>query len=342
MCTCPNYMIYNGLVSDKHRSGKKQLWKFIGHHEFDKLANGDYGIFKRLDYIQVPCGQCLECRLQYTRMWSDRCVIESKQYKYNYFITLTYDDDHLPAGGSLDFDDLTLFIKRLRKRFSEFGPDGKIIPETKIKYFACGEYGTGIDSPIPLRPHFHIILFNLPLDDLTFMFERFIDGKYKAYNRKDVGDGLLYSRTIYDLWHHKGIISIAPFSYDTAAYVAQYVTKKLNGKFMEEFKKLGLVPEGLRMSKGIGSNGFDKDKFALMDTIIVSSNGEAHISKLPRYYEKLYLKEFGELPLSVIKRRKENTDVRIGSIIHNDVNVDADNVIKNHFLKSRQKNNRKI
>ena len=75
-------------------------------------------------------------------------MIEAGQHTDNAFVTLTYADDQLPDGNSLCPEDVTKFLKRLRKR----------IDPVKIRYFLCGEYGEGSTS----RPHYHLILFGLP------------------------------------------------------------------------------------------------------------------------------------------------------------------------------------
>ena len=81
--------------------------------------------------FQVPCGKCIGCRLEHSRSWAVRCVHEAYMYENNCFVTLTYDDEHLPLTGdglaTLQRNDLTLFLKRLRKRYSH-----------KIRYFGRG------------------------------------------------------------------------------------------------------------------------------------------------------------------------------------------------------------
>ena len=97
-------------------------------------------------YMLVPCGKCLHCKLNNAKIWSIRIMHELKNWKSACFVTLTYNDEHLPADGSLDKQDLQKFFKRLRKNLG-----GR-----KIKYFACGEYGENYG-----RPHYHIILFGV-------------------------------------------------------------------------------------------------------------------------------------------------------------------------------------
>ena len=79
----------------------------------------------------VPCGKCISCRIQKTSEWAIRLMLELPMWNYEAsFITLTYDDEHLPKDLSLKPKDLTDFWKRLRKDYGK-----------PIKYFACGEYG---------------------------------------------------------------------------------------------------------------------------------------------------------------------------------------------------------
>ena len=95
--------------------------------------------------INVPCGQCIGCRLQKSLDWAVRCVHEKSLHEESSFVTLTYDDEHLPKNGSLVYRDFQLFMKRLRK---EFAP-------TNIRFYMCGEYGETFS-----RPHYHACLFN--------------------------------------------------------------------------------------------------------------------------------------------------------------------------------------
>lgn len=100
---------------------------------------------------QVPCGQCMPCRVNRQTDWMVRIMHEANQHDHNYFCTLTYDDDHLPDGGSLVKRDCQLFLKRVRKYFGKF------------RYFLSGEYGDKFG-----RPHYHAIFFGLDLSDRKF------------------------------------------------------------------------------------------------------------------------------------------------------------------------------
>ena len=106
--------------------------------------------------IQIPCGKCIGCRLEYSRQWANRCMLELQYHDSAYFVTLTYNEEHVPRTGlhgemSLRKRDFQLFMKRLRKKYSD----------DRIRFYAAGEYGTTTQ-----RPHYHAILFGLHLDDL--------------------------------------------------------------------------------------------------------------------------------------------------------------------------------
>lgn len=83
------------------------------------------------DPQRVPCGNCINCRLETARQWAVRCVHEASLYNDNCFITLTYSDEHLPKDKSIHKDTFQKFMRRLRKKINH-----------EIRFFASGEYGT--------------------------------------------------------------------------------------------------------------------------------------------------------------------------------------------------------
>lgn len=134
------------------------------------------------------CGRCLACRSRAARIWGNRIMLEMSGYGENLFITLTYDDAHLPLEGSLHKRQFSAFIKRLRKRIEYH-------TKTRFRFFACGEYGTNTG-----RAHYHAILFGL---------------------------GLWAEYIIRDCWKF-GFSHILPADKGAGPYVAGYVVKKLN------------------------------------------------------------------------------------------------------------------
>lgn len=120
-------------------------------------------------------------------------------HRHNWFVTLTYDDKHLPADGSLRYRHFQLFMYRLRQSFG------------RVRFFMSGEYGTKTD-----RPHYHAIFFGLNLSDL------------ERYKRSDAGNTLFTSASLSKEWG-KGYCVIGSVTPESAAYVASYVNKKITG-----------------------------------------------------------------------------------------------------------------
>ncbi|QCQ84807.1 replication initiator protein [Blackfly microvirus SF02] len=208
--------------------------------------------------IPVPCGQCIGCRLERSRLWAIRCMHEKRLHHESAFITLTYDNDHVPAGGSLRKRDLQLFFKRLRK----VRPSG-------LRMFSCGEYGESTR-----RPHYHCLLFNT----------RFADQRH--YKRSPAGFELYRSVELESLWPF-GSNTIGDVSFDSAAYVARYCLKKVTGK-ASEVHYSGREPEFVVMSRrpGIGRGWFEKfhAEAYKADSAIMDHREVG----LPRYYDNLF------------------------------------------------------
>lgn len=191
--------------------------------------------------IAVPCGQCIGCRLERSRQWAMRCLHESELHEENCYLTLTFDDEHLPEGGSVRVRDLQLFFKKLRKRYASI----------RIRYFACGEYGEGLK-----RPHYHALLFGFDFPDRVFGK---MSGEFRLYT----------SEILSELWGN-GLAWVGDVTFESAAYVARYVLKKQTGKGSEVHYErpadeesgeiVKLVPEFIVMSRrpGIASEWFDK------------------------------------------------------------------------------------
>ena len=202
------------------------------------------------DAIDIPCGQCIGCRLDYSNQWASRCLLEMQQHDQNCFITLTYDEEHVPmsyyctledhqerASMTLNMDDLTLFWKRLRKELEKTGKN--------FRYYAAGEYGD-----LYARPHYHALLFGFMPDDLipaSKYNDKFVD-------KSELGYDYYVSPMLNRIWN-KGAVLVANASWETAAYTARYVMKKLKGFGASFYEKMCIQPESVRMSRkpGIGA-----------------------------------------------------------------------------------------
>lgn len=207
---------------------------------------------------EVPCGQCIGCKLERSRMWAVRCVNEASMHADNCSLTLTYAPENLPDGGTLVKADAQKFIKRLRKR---------IAPQ-KISYYLCGEYGDDLG-----RPHYHVLLFGYDFADK------------RLHKRSKSGHNLFSSELLDSIWG-LGSCLIGDLTFDSAAYAARYVTKKLTGD-LAEAHYAGRLPEFSLMSTkpAIGARWFHKHSAQIYrrDRIVV--NGVEQLP--PRYYDKL-------------------------------------------------------
>lgn len=162
-----------------------------------------------------PCGKCIPCKIQKAREWALRCCLELPYWDKSCFITLTYDDEHLPPSGTLVKADFQKFMKRLRK----------LLEPHKIKMYACGEYGSNTN-----RPHYHAIIFGVGPGILNHSEYNIIETVW-TYGRVFVGDCTFHS----------------------ARYCAEYIFKKYNGeKKIEMYDNLGLESPFQLQSIGIG------------------------------------------------------------------------------------------
>lgn len=222
--------------------------------------------------VSVPCGQCIGCRLERSRQWAIRCVHESKMHERNCYITLTYNDDNIPLDGSLVKSDYQKFMKRLRTNTG-----------LKVRYYQCGEYGENFG-----RPHYHACLFGIDFGDKE---------KWKVVN----GNIIYTSEELSALWG-LGFCSLGSVSFQSAAYVARYIMKKVTGpQAADHYTKIDpatgeilsdRIPEYTTMSRrpGIGKSWYDKFKTDAYpsDEIIMNERR----LRPPRYYDQQYEIEY--------------------------------------------------
>ena len=263
--------------------------------------------------IQVPCGECDECRIDKANDWATRITNEAEEWNNKgIFLTLSYNNTSLPMTKegltTLKKKDIVNFKKRLRKYatkhklpFMEWENPYTGKKERPIRTFECGEYGTnGTRAVIGGNPHYHMIIFNWEPDDL----------KFDKISKKS-GLPVYTSKTINKLWG-KGYAPIGLITYESASYVARYTMKK-NGlakikrkyydveevneetgviKRRKKYKRLmgKQEPEFLTMSQGIGRTWFIKniDSVRYNDCIIIKSKNGAKTKRVPRYYRKVW------------------------------------------------------
>lgn len=249
---------------------EKKIMKFRGRYDPEVVKDNSF-------YIKVPCGKCLGCKLDYSRQWADRMILELADYNgKGLFCTLTYNPEHLPPDSELCKRDLQLFFKRLRRHW----------PYVRIRYYASGEYGRRT-----LRPHYHAIIFGLSLEDLP---------DRRKVGTNELGQDYFTSQEFCDRWSDQekrplGFVCLSDVSYKTCAYVARYCAKKAfspssQGKKVKEFAVMSRDP-------GIGKNYFDvhKDEIFPKDGPVKSrfylsdSEGSVRVSLPPYFLKQLKL-----------------------------------------------------
>lgn len=262
------------------------------------------------DYIHLPCRQCLRCRLRLAQSWAIRIENEADCYDRNCFITLTFNEIGLMRHGpSLRHDFWQKFMMRLRKRHG-----------AGIRSYMCGEYGEKFQ-----RPHYHAVLFNFNFDDLVPF-------------RSSYGSTLYTSEELKRLWTNPddgypyGFVTVGSVTYDSAAYVARYCLKKVNGiKAKEHYsytdpytgRVLDLKPEYNVPSKGLGRKYYEmyKDEIYVTDSIVNSKGREC---RPPKYYDTKfqlddpvsYARVKEQRILAAEKIRMEMTKERVAVLQH--------------------------
>lgn len=209
------------------------------------LKEGDFDRAHTLPQrIEVPCGKCYYCQSKRRSEWTFRLWVETMNSSSSFFVTLTYDNEHFPTDGKLSKRDFQLFMKRVRKKY---GPG--------IRFFGCGEYG-----PTTHRPHYHLILFNLPLS---------------RNSEKDL------TLSLQKLWT-LGFTSLSPANINRIGYLSKYILKS---DYNTEYKPFMLC--STRPAIGYQFNvNYDE---VYENSGKVSYKG--HRSLMPRYYRNFLSRE---------------------------------------------------
>lgn len=232
-----------------------------------------------VETFRLDCGQCLSCRIARQRDWAVRAVHETviSGARRAAFLTLTYNDAHLPPDGGLRRRDLTLFLKRFRKAHG-----------AGIRYLAAGEYGDA-----RLRPHYHLALWGHEFTDK------------QAWKRTRRGDTLYRSEALDRAWTCPkcsgpiGHTWLGNLEFASAAYVAGYVTKKVTGgpsfysylRLNPDGEMVSVEPEFSVMSRrpGLGAEFYRRFRSDLFpkDYVHVQKGDTVKRYPVPRYYRKL-------------------------------------------------------
>lgn len=208
--------------------------------------------------LPVPCGKCAACRKDRVQMWQDRIEFESlTARKSSTFLTLTYNDEHLPKDRSVHLSHVQAFNKRFRYYLEKTYGDS--YEENKVRYFCSSEYGDE-----RYRPHYHFAITNC-----------------NCYDEKDF-------KAIYDAWHDAngeeiGILTADGLLPARIRYVVSYINYETPAQH-KVYRALGLKDTFHVMSKGIGADWIKEHAEEIRASNGYWSNGV--LRPLPRYYQE--------------------------------------------------------
>lgn len=216
---------------------------------------------------------------------------EAKMHPENMFVTLTYDEESVPADFSVRVSELQKFNKALRKKISPL----------KFRFFACGEYGDTTN-----RPHYHSLIFNYRARDL------------RVWAKNNQSDYIYRSEFLENIWKN-GAVFVGDVTAKSAGYVARYNLKKINGDRADDhYTRRSPVdgnvyrvnPEFLIMSRrpGIGATWFSKFSSDAFPSDYLVVDGQRR--PVPRYYTQK-LAEGEAVPSNARQHHREVTQLNI-------------------------------
>lgn len=307
-CTSPLGVWYNGTSLN----GKKVL-SFTPDLSRGQRENSPD------DYI--ACGQCLGCRLDHAKLWQGRCLMEMQDHDNTFYLTLTYDNEHLPLKSkycheyvddrtgevmsvlvsTLSLDDVQRWKKRLAKAWSKRS-------EKPLRFYGCGEYGD-----TTMRPHYHFLVFGLDLSDDELVF----------YKNSKAGK---YTYSLYNCeWLEKtwgnGNVIIGRGSYESAGYIARYVLKKRGSVDKQLYLDNGLMPPFINMSRrpGIGLPFLERVSEVIVnddgiDDIHISTTNGGKTIRISGYMLDKLSAVYPEIVAKVKDQRREAMDIKRAAI----------------------------
>lgn len=185
--------------------------------------------------VLCNCGKCLNCRRNYSDAWAFRMKKEIEYFPvkdvWSLFITLTYNDEHLPTNEkglvTLNHDAYSKYVKRVRSQLKrDFGET------VHLSIIGCGEYGAKTG-----RPHYHLVVHGIP------------------FSWKDSWSELV--NALEQKWKF-GYSYVKCCNSDVAGYVTKYSLKDLN-KGRDDYLALDVEPPFRVFSNGIGMNYFEQN-----------------------------------------------------------------------------------
>ena len=250
-----------------------------------KLKTPIWSIYEQkfIERVILPCGKCAACINRRIQEWTFRLDNERINSAVTYFVTLTYNNYHVPINryGKMELqkEHVQQFLKKLRYDHDN-DPEYGIFEDhyfkcnlrnEKIKYYAVGEYGTERK-----RPHYHLVMYNT--------------GK----------------KSIEDNWEYGEVDIQIPKSSQAIGYVIKYLHKRIYNITPKNVK-----PEFSLMSKGIGLGYVEKMKTwhkKNLDILYTSNESTTKVPMSRFYREKLFTEKERSDQIPIIKNNIETNE----------------------------------
>lgn len=212
----------NGNVVYQHRVGDFYYpLPYINGSLINPSEVDDYYAFDPISsecvpmYMTVPCGKCLECAVSRQTEWKNRMILEAASYPTfpSFFLTLTYDNEHLPSNG-VSRKHVSAFIKRLHDFFRHHG-----LPSFRSVVFS--EYGS-----LHGRPHYHAVIFGFHTDKKLTVYKRIPHSSdfIARYYHKDF---FIMKYAVNHCWKMGFTYTVQIRDYKAFGYISKYVAKNL-------------------------------------------------------------------------------------------------------------------
>lgn len=271
---------------------------------------------KFVESVLLPCGKCAACINRKIQEWTFRLDNERINSKCTYFVTLTYDNYHVPINryGKMELrkSDVQAFLKRLRYD-RDNDPEYGILEDhyfqcdlkrEKISYYAVGEYGSE-----KKRPHMHLVMYNTS------------------------------KKSIIDNWTYGEVDIQVPRSSQAIGYVIKYLHKRIYN-----ITPKNVTPEFSLMSKGIGLGYIEKMKGwhrKNLDVLYTSNETQTKIPMSRFYRSKLFTDKEREDQIPIIKNNiEENEKQRIKELGGEEAYTSKIESERRAFLKKQRSKSR--
>lgn len=257
--------------------------------------------------IQYPCGKCRACRARKSNEKMIQGVFAASEFKQKgQFLTLTYNDEHLPDG--LQHSDFANFMKKLRQNTGV----------KDLKMFMAGEYGEENH-----REHFHVLFFNhrFPIEEIE---KAWTEPRKRGRKRRGEEEELISLGFVYD----------GTCTPEAMKYCSGYVAK---GGYVPES---GKRPPYGRFSCNLPDNLSNKEIKKMCQTGVIPYNGR--VFAVPRAWRKRYsdVWSYWDIKRGYYQRRfkenkKELTPEMVSAIMDN-------RELKHSLFKAEKKRKRRI